>query len=166
MGSGASACVSRVPDEDESKAVQTLVEQAGWEGPFMVELLRDNSGTNWFMEFNGRFWGSLALARRCGFDMPRLVFDLAQGKSADVPSSIHHGFARHLGRDLIHLLFVLLGRNPARRPYTFTERIQTIIQVASPHRLTSFYNYDPSQPFFFVKDAALTVFNTVFRNRT
>ena len=127
----------------------------------MVELLRDEFGRKWFMEFNGRFWGSLALARRCGFDMPRLVLDLARGKNITIPPPIGHGFARHLGRDLIHLLFVLRGTNPLPRPYTWSERLLTMRQIVSPHGLKSFYNYDASQPFFFVKDAAITVFNAI-----
>jgi hypothetical protein len=161
-GSGASACSSREPDQDESQAVEALVKRARWQGPFMVELLRDHFGKQWFMEFNGRFWGSLALARRCGLDMPRLAFDLARGKNIVIPSQIEHGFARHLGRDLVHLLFVLRGASPGT-PHTWAARRSTLKEIASPHGLKSFYNYDPSQPLFFVKDAAITVLNAVLR---
>jgi hypothetical protein len=160
-GSGASACMSRELDADESQAVQTLVTRAGWEGPFMVEFLRDREGRKWFMEFNGRFWGSLALARRCGLDMPRLAIDLACGKKMLLRSKIEPGFARHLGRDLIHLLFVLRGSSSVSQ--TWRGRLFTLKEVFSPHELKSFYNYDPSQPFFFVKDAAITVLNSILR---
>ena len=162
-GSGASACISRQPDADELQAVEALVKAARWQGPFMVELLRDHFGKSWFMEFNGRFWGSLALARRCGLDMPRLAFDLASGKNIVIPSQIEPGFARHLGRDLIHLLFVLRGASPGTQPHTWPARLSTIKEIFSLHRFRSFYNYDRSQPFFFVKDAAITVLNGVFR---
>jgi hypothetical protein len=163
-GSGASACISREPDANESQAVEALVKRARWQGPFMVELLRDHFDRQWFMEFNGRFWGSLALARRCGLDMPRLAFDLARGKNIVIPSQIEPGFARHLGRELIHLLFVLRGASPGT-PHTWPARRSTIKDIVSPHGLKSFYNYDPSQPFFFVKDAAVTVLNAVFGRR-
>jgi hypothetical protein len=165
-GSGASACISREPDLDESRAVESLVQRVGWQGPFMVELLRDQSGRRWFMEFNGRFWGSLALARRCGLDMPRLAFDLARGKNIVIPSQVGAGFARHLGRDLIHLLFVLRGASPGPRPPTWPTRLATIRDMFSLHGLRSFYNYDRSQPFFFVKDAAITVLNAILRRAT
>jgi hypothetical protein len=164
-GSGASACISREPDSDESQAVKALVERAGWKGPFMVETLRDQFGTKWFMEFNGRFWGSLALARRCGLDMPRLAADLALGKSVVIPSQIEPGFARHLGRDLIHLLFVLRGTNPSLQ-HKWPARLPTIRDVFSLHSLKSFYNYDSSQPFFFIKDAAITLLNAIRRKGT
>jgi hypothetical protein len=165
IGSGSSACISREPKPDESKAVEALVKRVGWQGPFMVELLCDDSGTKWFMEFNGRFWGSLALARRCGLDMPRLVLDLDRGNAVTVPSRIDQGFARHLGRDIIHFLFVLRGAHPLLRRYTWSERLLTMKAVFAPHGLRSFYNYDPAQPFFFIKDAAITVLNAISGRR-
>jgi hypothetical protein len=165
-GSGASACVSRVPGADEIEAATDLVRRANWQGPFMIELLRDNTGKKWFMEFNGRFWGSLALARRCGLDMPRIAFDLAQGKTIQIPAELAPGFARHLGRDLLHLLFVLRGRNGGSASNRWRSRFAAINQVVSPNRLRSFYNYDPVQPFFFIKDATVTLSNAIFGRRT
>jgi hypothetical protein len=165
-GSGASACISRELDADESHTVEAFVKRTRWKGPFMVELLRDDFGRKWFMEFNGRFWGSLALARRCGLDMPRLAFDLASGKNVVIPSQIGPGFARHLGRDLIHLLFVLRGPDPGPRPHNWPARLRTLKEIVYPHALRSFYNYNPSQPFFFLKDAAITVSNAIFGRRT
>jgi hypothetical protein len=162
-GSGASACISREPGADETRAVQALVDRARWQGPFMVELLRDASGRKWFMEFNGRFWGSLALARRCGLDVPRLAFESALGASVVVPSKTGTGFARHLGRDLIHLLFVLRGPGPGPRPHMWPRRWRTIAEIVAPHALKSFYNYDPTQRSFFVKDAVITVLNALGR---
>ena len=162
-GSGASACISREPSADETQAVEALINRTKWQGPFMVELLRDETGRQWFMEFNGRFWGSLALARRCGLDMPRLAFELALGNKVVVPSQHGTGFARHLGRDLIHLLFVLRGPGPGPRPHMWPSRSRTVRKVASPHALKSFYNYDHSQPLFFMKDAFVTVLNALRR---
>jgi len=160
-GSGASACVSRQPDAAELRAAEALVKLVAWRGPFMVELLRDLSGKAWFMEFNGRFWGSLALARRCGLDMPRLAYDLARGQDPKIPSQIKPGFARHLGRDIIHLLFVLRGPRGDAKAHRWPGRISTLKEIVAPHRLTSFYNYDATQPWFFIKDAAITVTNAV-----
>jgi hypothetical protein len=164
-GSGSSACVSRQPGAGELQAAETLVRRVAWQGPFMVELLRDFSGRAWFMEFNGRFWGSLALARRCGLDMPRLACELARGQDPEIPSNIEPGFARHLGRDLIHLLFVLRGPRGDARAHRWPGRISTLKAILSPHPLSSFYNYDRSQPFFFVKDAAITVTNQMMRRK-
>ena len=110
-GSGSSACVSRTPGRQEVIAADALIRLVAWRGPFMIELLRDHEGKTWFMEFNGRFWGSLALARRCGFDMPRIACALVSGQEPDIPLEVTPRFARHLGRDLVHLLFVFV-RDP------------------------------------------------------
>jgi hypothetical protein len=165
-GSGSSACVSREPTAGELEASETLVRRVAWEGPFMIELLRDSSGRAWFMEFNGRFWGSLALARRCGLDMPRLACELARGQDPQIPSQIKPGFARHLGLDLVHLLFVLRGPRGDSKEHRWPGLTLTFKAVFYPHRLNSFYNYAPSQPFFFVKDAAITVTNQIMRRKT
>lgn len=160
-GSGASACIWRKPECTEVRAAEALVELTAWRGPFMVELLRDPSGKAWFMEFNGRFWGSLALARICGLDIPGMSFDLACGVTPQKPSHVEHGFARHLGRDLIHLLMVMRGPDPEGRTYTWPGRLSTLRDIMSFHRLSSFYNYNSSEPFFFIKDAAITVTNAL-----
>jgi hypothetical protein len=82
----------------------------------MIELLRDAEGTPWFMEFNGRPWGSLALARRQGLEYPAWSVRLAlqsrwrpTNNAAVQPGLV----CRHLGRELIHPLFVLKGPKSA-----------------------------------------------------
>jgi hypothetical protein len=164
-GSGASACIARRPDLEEYKAVENLVRQASWQGPFMVELLRDDSGTKWFMEFNGRFWGSIALARRCGLDIPKWSFDSARGEAISRHPQFEPGFARHLGRDLINLFFVFRGRRNETSQNQWPTRFSALKQFLRPNRLRSFYNYDPSQPFFFLREAMTTVINVLMRKK-
>lgn len=76
-GSGSSACESMAPDPDIRAAVERFMLDAGWRGPFMIELLRDADGTPWFMELNGRMWGSMALARAQGLEYPAWAAALA-----------------------------------------------------------------------------------------
>lgn len=46
---------------------EALLAAIGWEGPAMVEYRHDPAtGRYWLMEINGRFWGSLPLARHAG----------------------------------------------------------------------------------------------------
>ncbi|HEY0270252.1 MAG TPA: carboxylate--amine ligase [Sphingomonas sp.] len=46
---------------------RALLRDIGWQGPAMVEYRHDPAtGRYWLMEINGRFWGSLPLARHCG----------------------------------------------------------------------------------------------------
>jgi hypothetical protein len=165
LGSGSSACISRTPEVDEIESARKLVKKVNWQGPFMVESLRDNAGRRWFMEFNGRFWGSLALARRCGLDMPRVAVDLLNGRPVSIARDTSNGFARHLGRDLINLLFVLRGPDDGIRSEHWPTRLLAVREFFSVHGLRSFYNYDPSQPLFFLKDAVLTVSNAISRRK-
>jgi hypothetical protein len=162
-GSGASACTSRIPDDAEVEAARALVRHQDWRGPFMVEQLRDTEGKSWFMEFNGRFWGSLALARRCGLDLPRLAFETTRGEKPQLPTSLRKGYARHLGRDLVHMLFVLRGPSHDYPPQIWPKRSESLRAVFSPNRLISFYNYDASEPLFFLKDAVMTLRNAISR---
>ena len=70
QGSASSACASHAVDEALLEPAKRFLSQIGWRGLFMLEFLRDGEGTPWFMELNGRAWGSLALARRRGFEYP------------------------------------------------------------------------------------------------
>lgn len=46
---------------------EALLRALDWQGQAMVEYRYEaESGRYWLMEVNGRFWGSLALARHCG----------------------------------------------------------------------------------------------------
>ena len=162
-GSGASACSSRVPEAAEIEAAKALVQREGWTGPFMIEQLRDNAGKSWFLEFNGRFWGSLALARRCGLDLPRLAFEIASEKEPQMPTNLRQGFARHLGLDLVYFLLVLRGPRNGYPSQNWPKKFESLKAVFSPTRLDSFYNYDASDRWFFLKDALITVKSAISR---
>jgi hypothetical protein len=111
-GSGSSACVSQLVPLEISAASEAFIQQTGWRGLFMVELLRDHSGKLWFVEFNGRPWGSLALARRQGFEYPAWAARLALNPEAGVDLHLQDEkpvVCRNAGREFMHLLFVLRG---------------------------------------------------------
>lgn len=111
-GSASSACRSITVDDELRLSAEKLLASIGWRGMFMLELLRDSSGTPWFMEVNGRPWGSMALAVRRGFDYPawavRQALDPAFVPDPPDPEPPHI-LCRHLGRELIHLAAVLRG---------------------------------------------------------
>ena len=86
--------------------------RSGWRGLFMIELLRDAQGTEWFMELNGRAWGSMALARALGMVYPLWAVQDVLGELPVLPECAQETprRARNLGRELVHLMFVLRGR--------------------------------------------------------
>src|SRR5262249_12217731 len=112
QGSGSSACESQPVDEEVKHTAQKMITNIGWCGLFMVELLRDEQGKVWFVELNGRPWGSMALCRRQGLEYPAWHVELAMnsesqsGKNVPTVASI---LCRHVGREFMHVLFVLKG---------------------------------------------------------
>lgn len=115
-GSGSSACASQPVPAQWATAAEKFVQLSNWQGLFMIEMLRDVQGKAWFMEFNGRPWGSLALATRQGLEYPvwnvRSALDpdwrLTNGRPA-----YRDLVCRNLGRELMHPLFVLKGPKSA-----------------------------------------------------
>lgn len=113
-GSGSSACRAIDPDEALRKGAEAFLHDGGWRGLFMLEFLRDDSGTAWFMELNGRSWGSMALSRHRGLPYPVWTVQDATGRSDTavrpaVPETSTQIVVRHLGRELVHLAFVARG---------------------------------------------------------
>ena len=67
------------------------------------------------MELNGNAWGLMALIRHAGFNYPALMVEIKFGR-IDFPAVIPEykkREARHIGRDILHLLFILKGPKKA-----------------------------------------------------
>ncbi|MEX0338903.1 MAG: hypothetical protein AB3N11_07680 [Arenibacterium sp.] len=159
-GSGSSACISFAPERQLREKVAAFLAELGWRGAFMVELLRDESGTPWFMELNGRMWGSMALARRQGFEYPAWNVALAEDASfapAEQVTSSGTLEQRHLGREILHLLFTLRGPKSEFHKQDWPRLRKSLPAVLRPARGARFYNYDPAFPRYFLKDAFWTV---------
>jgi len=166
QGSGASACRSRDVDEAAGMASAKLVQAAGWQGMFMVELLRDSADTAWFMEFNGRAWGSMALARRRGFAYPAWTVQSSLGWPLEPSPPEHPGplRCRHLGRDLVHVAMVARGSTsgPAESWPRLTD---TLVDVFSLRRGEQFYNLRRGQATVFAADTWQTLASKVRSSR-
>lgn len=168
-GSGASACEVARPSEDLCNAVRAFIDGVGWVGPFMVELLRDDEGRHWFVELNGRLWGSLALSRRNGFEyaawaveqaldpafVPRLQANLPQRRQV-----------RHLGREILHLLFLIKGPKTRFHAARWPRLMTSLRGVLTPCGPKGFYNFDAAFPGFFLREAYGTVMRTLRKGRS
>jgi hypothetical protein len=165
-GSGSSACVSLMPDATLRAAVQAFLDGIGWRGPFMIELLRDSDGIPWFMELNGRMWGSLALARRQGLEYPAWSVAVASDptfRPVAPPAPKRPVVQRHLGRDLLHLAFVLRGPKSAFHRTGWPRFWRSAAGVFAPAGPRAFYNYDPAHGKYFIWDALWTIRKTLKR---
>jgi hypothetical protein len=161
-GSGSSACAS-VPVPAELVApIARFLTVAGWRGMFMVELLRAGERW-WFVELNGRPWGSLALARRLGYEYPAWAVAGVLDSTAPLPAPPPFAelLCRHLGRELVHLLFVLRG--PGSHPGAWPGRGETLRALlprgrrAPGGRRTCWYNLAPGARGVFVEDSWRTL---------
>ena len=86
-GSGSSAAISESLPADVREPARQFLRQTGWRGIFMIELLREPSGAVWFMEFNGRAWGSMALSRLAGPGVSGLEREAGHGSRLSPGSS-------------------------------------------------------------------------------
>ncbi len=164
-GSGSSACASQpVPEEIRSIARKFLT-KAGWRGLFMIELLRDAAGNLWFVELNGRPWGSIALCRRQGLEYPawqvELLLDEQSSAGLQVTSTAEI-VCRSIGRELVHLLFVLRGpkSNVTREWPSFWKSLG---QVFHFRRSDGLYNWRRDDAKVFFADCYYTVHDNVFK---
>lgn len=154
-GGAASAVEAQQTDAATRRQVQDFLRACHWEGMFMVEFLRDQAGTLWFMELNGRAWGSMALACRQGFNYPAWSAKMAvdPGFEPTIPEAIGECRVRHLGWEVLHLLFALRGPPMRALSPGWPPRRTALRQVLSYDGLSSFYNFHPRYPWFFVRDA-------------
>jgi len=73
-----SGCTSLIRDADR------MLSACGFEGLAMVEFRRGSDGKPYFLEVNGRLWGSMALALHSGIDFPRAWLELVMCGQTDV----------------------------------------------------------------------------------
>jgi hypothetical protein len=150
-GSGSSACRSVPVAADVIGPVRELVAKSEWHGLFMVELLRDTAGRPWFIELNGRAWGSMALARYRGYRYPSWAVqsELDTEFTPPAPAKPPEITARHLGREIVHLGTVLVAGG--------APRLATVRDVLTLRRSDRWYNYRPGEARVFVADTWGTV---------
>jgi hypothetical protein len=158
QGSAASCCCSQPVDRELIPASERFLSDVGWKGLFMLEFLRDGAGRPWFMELNGRTWGSMALARRRGFEYPAWTVRAALDPSfePDLPIDPPHVTCRNLGLDLVHLMFVARGPQ-SRAPMEWPRLGRAIGDVGRVRRGDRLYNWCRSQPGVLMVDTIQTL---------
>jgi predicted ATP-grasp superfamily ATP-dependent carboligase len=157
-GSGSSACSAIAVDEGLARGAERMMSAAGWRGMFMLEFLRDRAGTPWFMELNGRAWGSMALARRVGLEYPAWSLAVHLGEDPHPPARPPRESvtARHAGREVVHLLTVLRG--PRSRALTdWPPRLRTVRDVVRVRRDDRLYNWQPGGGRVWLDDTLHTI---------
>jgi predicted ATP-grasp superfamily ATP-dependent carboligase len=167
QGSGSSACISQAVPEDLRAHAEELIRQIGWTGAFMIELLRDHAGRVWFVEFNGRPWGSMALCRRQGLEYPAWQVELAldpNSQAGNGARGTEHLLCRHAGREFMHLLFVLRG--PRSKAFIgWPSFWNALREVGTVRPGDTVYNWRRDDPMVFAGDFWQTVRDNVFKTK-
>lgn len=131
-GSGSALRESAVPSPAMRHASLALLKAIGWHGVAMVEFRVRPDGTPVFLEINGRFWNSLALAVHAGVDFPVGVARLAEhGDVEPLPAGTPGIRTRWFLGDARHLFAVWRGA-PAGYPVRFPSRLGTTLAVLAP----------------------------------
>ena len=166
-GSGSSACASEDVSAENLHVTKQFIEQIGWRGLFMIETLRDAAGVHWFMELNGRPWGSIALARRQGLEYPLWTTRIALDHLWKFDGSPHASpglVCRNIGRELMHLLFVLRGpKSIALTQWPgFWKAFAGVVRF---HRRAFYYNWRSDDARVFFADCYYTLRNNILKRR-
>lgn len=121
----------RVSSRNEAVIEQAmqLLQKIDYEGVAMVEfLLSDHNQLPYFLELNGRLWGSIALALHAGVDFPRAILEQQQlghltFKQANYPANLR---CRNTPGELRYLTSVFKAANAGiGQP---PSRIQTVLE--------------------------------------
>jgi hypothetical protein len=167
QGSGSSACISQPVHEDLKRKAEMFVKRSGWRGMFMIELLRDRSGKVWFVELNGRPWGSMALSRRQNFEYPAWQVMLATDPETQAGMAIPTApgiVSRNAGRELMHLLFVLRGPK-SKALIEWPSFWKSVADVTRVRRGDTLYNWRSEDLKVFLADVCYTIKSNLFKSR-
>src|SRR3954464_5404576 len=145
-GSGSAVRESTAISDRVRSAALPILRALDWHGVAMVEFRLRPDGTPVFLEVNGRFWNSLALAVHAGVDFPLGVAKLAEHGDVEPLATGRPGVrCRWFLGDARHLASVWRGA-PAGYPAAFPSRIATTLAELIPSLGTKHDNFSLSDP--------------------
>jgi predicted ATP-grasp superfamily ATP-dependent carboligase len=131
-GSGSAVRVSVRPPPQIREASLAILKALNWHGVAMVEFRHVEGEAPVFLEVNGRFWHSLALACYSGVDFPALLARMAERGDIEPVGEYRVGVrCRWFLGDLRHLAEVWRGA-PMGYPGTYPGRFSTLAAVLTP----------------------------------
>jgi predicted ATP-grasp superfamily ATP-dependent carboligase len=145
-GSGSALRISIASEGPVREQGLAMLQALGWHGVAMVEFRVRPDGTPVFLEVNGRFWNSLALAVYAGADFPALLAEMAEHGDVRSRCSYRTGVrSRWLLGDLRHVVGVMRGA-PPQFPGAFPRRWPTLAAALTPVRGTCHDNFTMRDP--------------------
>ncbi len=131
-GSGSALRISIEPDPEIRQCSLRILSALRWHGVAMVEYRKQAGSPPVFMEVNGRFWHSLALACYAGADFPALLASMVEHGDIEPTVGYRLGIrCRWLLGDARHLVEVWKGP-PSGYPGAYPGRLRTLLSVLAP----------------------------------
>lgn len=131
---------------------EALLRAIGWEGPAMVEYRYDAAaGRYWLMEINGRFWGSLPLARASGAAFAWETYRCGLGEAGGGQQVVAGRRARYMipeTRRLLKLLTFARSRDPYFRSRPFVDLASYVLGFVDPRSRYYVFTLSDPRPFF------------------
>ena len=78
-------CLTRIPEGDEKKLIETVASIDGWEGCITLQYMKYFDNTFNVVEINPRFGGGSTCGIACGLDMPKYILLEYMGQNFDKP---------------------------------------------------------------------------------
>jgi predicted ATP-grasp superfamily ATP-dependent carboligase len=147
-GSGSSLRRSVALDPRLRDVSERFLRALSWHGPAMLEFRDDGERTPWFIEMNGRFWGSLQLAVSAGVDFPARWLDILLGASIPSPAPAYREgvVLRWMWGD-VKRLFHLLHGAPRGFPEPYPAVMRGVVDLLGPQpRGTRHETWDRADP--------------------
>lgn len=130
-GGVSTLCRAEAPDVHAAQMAlsERLLHALGWDGQAMVEYRYDAPNDHyWLMEVNGRFWGSLPLARHCGADFAWEAYRRrVLGRTDPAPASRHTLRARYMVPESKRLVRILLAPGRIGDPFFHRRPISDLL---------------------------------------
>jgi predicted ATP-grasp superfamily ATP-dependent carboligase len=127
-GSGSSFRCSAIIEPEILESSTTLLKAMEWEGVAMVEFRKSTKGEFYLMEVNGRFWGSLDLARQAGLDFPLNLVKMYEGLPVESGEYLKDIHVRWFLGDILRFFRILKGK-PKGYPGSYPSRLDGIKEL-------------------------------------
>jgi protein-tyrosine-phosphatase/predicted ATP-grasp superfamily ATP-dependent carboligase len=117
-------------DDELAKQAEAILDAIAFEGVAMVEFRRQASdGRPYFLEINGRLWGSLALALHAGIDFPTALIECCRYGATTVKAQNYRSGmkCRNIFPGEIHHLVSIVKANATEKTQPPPSKVRAIL---------------------------------------
>ena len=150
-GGVAVIAIAETLDPALAEASLKLLRALEWEGPAMVEFRVDReTGSCFFMEVNGRYWGTSSLPILAGVDFPLYHWQILHGEQPHVSGEYAIGMRWRWTPGYLDRLYSIMARSSGKI-VRHTSRIRELVQIPIdflPPIREALWSWSDPEPFF------------------